>query len=244
MELWQTWTSGKVCHVDLNVPVSGGDTLPSAKKGVVWKDLTLLFGQETNRVKTPQCSFAYSGPVEAGPWTQKACWCYPWKLLCCSPYIPTSFLADTNRLPHNTTSTIQQENSSSLSLTTGGLSSLLQGIAVGWENICELMPWFHPPSLLVVLWLPPSFQPLLHTHFGASSSMPWEMLRPPREWCGDPVQCPGLVQPQSLKGGWSQLSSHRMSQCKAWALLLGDTEASPPSKTGERFMKNYSIDNY
>lgn len=100
-----------------------------------------------------------------------------------------------------------------------------------------------PSTILTVGALAPtSFQHLLHTRSGVSSSMPWETLRAPV--CGDPGQCPGLVQSHSPKGGWSQLSSHRMSQGKAWALLLWDTKASLLSKAGERFKKHYSTDNY
>lgn len=167
--------------------------------------------------KNLQHLIAYSGPVESSSWTHKACWCYPWELLCCSPYISTSFEADPNRLPHNTPSTIEQENSPSPSLTPVASAHHRREEAVGWENICALMLRFHPPPL-------PCSCSGSHLHPAPFAHMFWGILirtlGNALPVCGDRVQCPGLVQSHSLKGGWSQLFSHRMSQCKAWALLL------------------------
>lgn len=149
-------------------------------------------------------------------------------------------MEDTNRLPHSSF-TIQQENSCSPSLITGSLSSLLQGTGSRLGEYCKLMPWFHPPSLLLVLWLPPPSS-TSYTHvLGHPHPCPGKCSDHPV--CGDGGQCPGLVQSQSLKGGWSQLSSRRMSQGKAWALLSRGTRASLLSKAGERFKTNYSTDN-
>lgn len=138
--------------------------------------------------KNLQHLIAYSGPVESSSWTHKACWCYPWELLCCSPYISTSFEADPNRLPHNTPSTTEQENSPSPSLTPVASAHHRREEAVGWENYLCINAVIPSTTLtLFMLWLPPpssTFCPHVlghpHPHPGKCSPCVWRSCAVPR----------------------------------------------------------------
>lgn len=191
-----------------------------------------------------QHSFACSGSGERSSWTWEALWCYPWKLLCCSPCTSTLFVAETNGLPRNTASTAQQENPSSPSLIPGGPSS--QGCreqAVGWEIICASAPYSHPSFLLMVLWLlpPPSTscmqvprhpRPCPRKHCS------------PHTWRSSAVLKSGSSHVAREEAGASCPSPTSMTQCEAWELLLWDTKAWQLIKAGERFKKDYSTENY